>query len=997
MTPALKAQEAVVAAWKSKLDAANVSLDAQKAKLDKLQGVADKAAASLQASNDKLDKFANAPIQGMKAMNDAIFDNDMAQKKLRLEMMKLGDDTGIDAARDKLSKFAGEMELLSGEQAGLRAGGAGSEIAGFYDEQISKLEQQQKTTRDTVGDYDKLTKSLDELGRKADQLDLEKSLKFDPLLKKIDETAHAVHELPFNEIMAGVKNSNVEIAKYSAEVDKANAAVQRQQVLVDAATKSRDAISARYDAENARLSKMKDAYDEVKAAISDANQALGDMTQSASQALSATEAAAQKVKDTKLSGPSGNFAPVGGPGMVSREGTDAQNAAGLEQMVKDQAQASADLLGKFDMFGGIRKKWDQLRAWLDTNVGPMWQAVVDSAKAIFSGIDFMAPFKGMSLDPIKKLWAGITGAFKTGVDVAKAIWRLFKDDFKSVWDTVMGAIKPALDKLAPAFAQFRQLMGPLVEAFGNIWKAVQPLAAILGGALLLAFKIVASITKETVGPAISLIVDILKGFMDILFNVVKFVLAIINGDWKAAWEAALGIVKTIFGTLFNIIKDAAQIVWGVIKGFVEGIVGFFVWLWNELVGNIISKMVNAIITWFTGIPGKVWEALKSIGSKIIGVVKAAWSAWVNMNAVMWPAIWNFFTSLPGKVWNAIKSIVEKLSSAARDAWDAFKAMANSKWDALKTWYIGLAVKLYTAVIGMRDKLKQVATEAWDAFKDKAKEKWDAIVAWVKLKAEEFVLGFSIIKDKLVQVGKDIMQGLTDGIEAGYKWVKDKVERVANLIPDSFKNVLDQHSPSKVMIDLGSQTMEGYGIGLDSQTDNLIGIMKDVGTAMADSVPDTILAPTLQAADVASATKVQDWDTATTDAADAYAAIDAAFKSNISIPVKDFFGAQIPAGWRSTTRLTFLAFTMMKQFFVDRFGVPVRVFFTVAMISYFSAMRVASDQMWLSIRQNWITNIRNPLATFFTTTMNSNWLAWSLMPVQCGVQLRRHSLIVWGIP
>ena len=55
--------------------------------------------------------------------------------------------------------------------------------------------------------------------------------------------------------------------------------------------------------------------------------------------------------------------------------------------------------------------------------------------------------------------------------------------------------------------------------------------------------------------------------------------------------------------------------------------------------------------------------------------------------------------------------------------------------------------------------------------------------------------FNGIKDKFTQIGKNIVEGIWNGISNGWSWLIDKVSGLANDLLNTVKSVLDIHSPS----------------------------------------------------------------------------------------------------------------------------------------------------------------------------------------------------------
>ena len=67
---------------------------------------------------------------------------------------------------------------------------------------------------------------------------------------------------------------------------------------------------------------------------------------------------------------------------------------------------------------------------------------------------------------------------------------------------------------------------------------------------------------------------------------------------------------------------------------------------------------------------------------------------------------------------------------------------------------------------------------------------------------------------LVEAGKNIVHGLWDGISSLGGWLWDQVGGfVKRNTVDRVKDVLDMHSPSRVMVGLGEDTVESYAMGV----------------------------------------------------------------------------------------------------------------------------------------------------------------------------------------
>jgi tape measure domain-containing protein len=92
--------------------------------------------------------------------------------------------------------------------------------------------------------------------------------------------------------------------------------------------------------------------------------------------------------------------------------------------------------------------------------------------------------------------------------------------------------------------------------------------------------------------------------------------------------------------------------------------------------------------------------------------------------------------------------------------------------------------------------------------------------------------FGYLGDQLKELGLDIVQGFVDGLKAATGLITNPVGTLATLVTDTMKGALGIQSPSRVFMELGAQTAEGYRLGLSGE-----GAAVDSAVqAMADATP-----------------------------------------------------------------------------------------------------------------------------------------------------------------
>ena len=89
-------------------------------------------------------------------------------------------------------------------------------------------------------------------------------------------------------------------------------------------------------------------------------------------------------------------------------------------------------------------------------------------------------------------------------------------------------------------------------------------------------------------------------------------------------------------------------------------------------------------------------------------------------------------------------------------------------------------------------------------------------------------GFASGASRILDIGKNIVEGVWQGIKNAAKWLKDKIFGFFDDIVGGVKDFLGIHSPSRVFADMGKNMALGIGEGWDNQYDS---IKKDIESGM----------------------------------------------------------------------------------------------------------------------------------------------------------------------
>lgn len=395
------------------------------------------------------------------------------------------------------------------------------------------------------------------------------------------------------------------------------------------------------------------------------------------------------------------------------------------------------------------------------------------------------------------------GVFQKLIDKALEFGDWLKEIFNG------NASQEGLGKFAGTIATAMPLfvgLLPVVKVLGGILSSLAPVFDTLGGLLqtigikgnailLLVFETLKNspLLRSSILPLLESIAQVIGSVIrviDALFDILSPIFAII-GD--------------IAGLLVYLIADLLGE--NGIVGFINWIADGLAWLGERAValGEPIHEFFNGLIEWLAGI-GDLGEKIKGFfdefGHKISDFFSgfADWiyridsevTAWFNK---AWDDFWgfidgilqsisNFFSNIWEKIKNFFSGSKETLRASMKDGNDQIVAFFSNIWNKIVTWF----TELITSV-------PKKLGELWNSFNS-------ILGGW---------------PNKILDIGRNIVNGLWQGISNAWGWLKDNVSGLFGKLVSSIKKTLGIASPSKVFAEMGGWSMEGFGIGFDEES------------------------------------------------------------------------------------------------------------------------------------------------------------------------------------
>jgi hypothetical protein len=160
--------------------------------------------------------------------------------------------------------------------------------------------------------------------------------------------------------------------------------------------------------------------------------------------------------------------------------------------------------------------------------------------------------------------------------------------------------------------------------------------------------------------------------------------------------------------------------------------------------------------------------------------------------------------------------------------------------------IGLVIAAIVLLVQNWDKVTAAVDKVWETIKDVVPKAWnkvmefkDKVVGFVK----NIIDAYLSIPGKMFEVGKDIVEGLWNGMKNMVNWLKDKVTGLFGGVVDFAKKALGIKSPSKVFAGIGKNIAQGLWTGLRGQRTYLRNNFTDFfGTVIPEITTDLLNLP-----------------------------------------------------------------------------------------------------------------------------------------------------------
>ncbi|MDD2954356.1 MAG: phage tail tape measure protein [Parabacteroides sp.] len=373
------------------------------------------------------------------------------------------------------------------------------------------------------------------------------------------------------------------------------------------------------------------------------------------------------------------------------------------------------------------------------------------------------------------------------------------------------------------------------DGVNAVWEAVKT-------GVVTAFNAVIEFFTVTIPNAFTAFVDSVKaiftGITDFIAN---------------NWQALLMLLNpaTLLAGIFTLVYDNCEVFRNFVDGFVQSIKDFFTNAWTSIVSfftTTIPSFIASVVTWFQELPYNIGFMIGTIIGNFIqfGINLWTWASEAIPNFIN--TIVTFFSELPGKIFEWLVGVIvnimiwrEQMITSAIEIGTQFIENLITFITTLPGRILEWLTVVITNIIAWKDQMVANAIAIGTSFvtslitliSELPGKIWTwlvnavtKIVTWrndLVAKGKEAMSSMitSIVETaqsipgKMSEIGKNIVEGVWNGIQNAKDAFVSNVEGFFSGIVDGVKSALGIHSPSTVFADeVGEWIPPGVSQGIN---------------------------------------------------------------------------------------------------------------------------------------------------------------------------------------
>lgn len=408
------------------------------------------------------------------------------------------------------------------------------------------------------------------------------------------------------------------------------------------------------------------------------------------------------------------------------------------------------------------------------------------------------------------------------------------------------------------------------------------------------------------GDAMIDLYSVFKDSFDLIFDYWRDIGSILKDLFSGDFEGALQDVQTLFSHLgeniLNVLQDLGTFVVDIFRSIGEGIMNALSSAWNSITGwfsqlgssimSLLSNALSAIGDFFNNLPSMIGTAIGVVAGIIASGIVNAWNFITQTVPTYFAQIGQWFSQLPSIIgqwltdtYNRVTEWASQLPGKAQEAASRFVESASNYFTQLPSRIGNWLTQTYNRASQWASQLPSKAQRAASQFVSRASSAmshlpgriWNYLSSCISRAiafASQFaskgmqaannfknriLSGLRSIPSQVAGIGRQIVQGLWNGIKGAGGWLRSQISSFASSVISGFKSVFKIHSPSRVMRDeVGKYLPQGIDVGIKLGSKDTLKAVRDFSNQIIETAKlgDITQAMSINTGDVSTQNIVQ---------------------------------------------------------------------------------------------------------------------------------------------
>lgn len=394
-----------------------------------------------------------------------------------------------------------------------------------------------------------------------------------------------------------------------------------------------------------------------------------------------------------------------------------------------------------------------------------------------------------------------------------SVTRTMSSALGTVFMPVMQQVATGLTNFANGFQQMMMFVDltPLTNMVTGLFTALTPLGTLITN--------IAQIVLPIIQTALNAVIPVLTNIITVVSSVMNTIATTVS----PVLQGVASIVQTVLPVIQSLFQSWGSAIQGVINAvfpFIQTVI--------ESVMNVISNVISTITALIQGDWDGVWNGIKNIAQSVWDGIGNIIQAGVDLIKNLIDNALNFIKGIFESIWNAIKGTVENV-------WNGIKSAVSSAINAVSSTISSVLNSIQGFFSNAWNSISNAVSSAWNGITSAVSNGVSSMMSFISSIPGRIMGFFSSAGSWLLSAGRNIIQGLINGITGAIGGAISAVKNAVGGIISGAKSLLGIHSPSTVFRDeVGGMIPPGLSEGVERKTPQAVDSVETMARKIVDA-------------------------------------------------------------------------------------------------------------------------------------------------------------------